>query len=485
MTGKSKEKGFLKLAPLLLLLPSIPLLVRSLSSHACEKSRSWRSILSLPPARVSSCCYPAAKRKTKITKLLGWVQQGGDWEWKEDGLSLVEVSVTKSRSATKKGDAGVFASSTAKSVSAPKLPGGSFRPKQSLGQNFMIDANTIQKIIKAFDKDATETIYRKTNTKSMEEPQVAINDERPGVRAVELGPGTGALTGPLIAAFGIDDLQCIEIDPRAIQMLHETFPKLRVTLKDAIHVDYQALAKQEGGPLSIIGNIPYYITTQILFSLADASHTGSIRSATVTMQWEVAQRIVAPTSCKDYGILSVVFQLYADCVLHFKIPRTVFYPQPKVDSALVGLRFIGQEQLRKRLCGLTPAQLRRVLTCIFQQRRKTVRNSLKTFVQELCGGDTEAAHMVLSSKPLPLSPSVIQAREEGDEIAMQQELPLDWSSLRPEQLSPGQHVEIARLIYRRSKELVDGDMNEVGRKEISSKEQPLGNKVWGKMKQGS
>ena len=83
----------------------------------------------------------------------------------------------------------------------------------------------------------------------------------------------------------------------------------------------------------VIGNLPYYITSQILFALADASHFGAVYCATVTMQWEVGQRMVAPTSTKDYGILSVVFQLYADVNCHFKIPPTVFYPKPKVDSA--------------------------------------------------------------------------------------------------------------------------------------------------------
>merc|ERR1712127_721355 len=135
-------------------------------------------------------------------------------------------------------------------------------------------------------------------------------------------------------------------------MLSERHPNLRVRYEDVLQTDYPQLAEDEGGPLSVIGNLPYYITSQILFALADASHFGTVRSATVTMQWEVAQRIIAPVKCKDYGILSVVFQLYADCTLHFKIPPTVFYPQPKVHSALVGIRFVGPEVLRHRLAGV-------------------------------------------------------------------------------------------------------------------------------------
>ena len=78
----------------------------------------------------------------------------------------------------------------------------------------------------------------------------------------------------------------------------------------------------------MIGNLPYYITSQILFTLAD--HSASVRSAVVTMQWEVAQRLVAKPRTKDYGILSVVFQLYASPRVAFKIPPSAFYPAPKV-----------------------------------------------------------------------------------------------------------------------------------------------------------
>jgi 16S rRNA (adenine1518-N6/adenine1519-N6)-dimethyltransferase len=418
-------------------------------------------------------------RRNTATELLGWVQQGGEWEWIEDGLSLVEAGKGLNSKTGKKVGNGVVRSGASKSVVIPKLPSRSFRPNQSLGQNFMNDANTIQKIVKAFEKDAIEDLDSKTSKESMEQ-QAAPTDEQVCIRAVELGPGTGALTGPLIAAFGIDNLQCIEIDARCTQILHEAYPALRVKQMDAIYVDYHALEKQEGGPLSVIGNIPYVITTQILFSLVDASHTGSVRSATVTMQWEVARRIVAPMNCKDYGILTIVFQLYADCVLHFKIPRTVFYPQPKVDSALVGLRFIGPKKLRERLCGVTPLQLRRVLSCVFQQRRKTLRNSLKSLVLELCLGDTEAAQTILRSKPLSLPASVIEASKQGDEVALHQELPLNWHALRPEQLSPGHFIEVARLVYTLSKELSKEDFGNE-----SYEVEPLGLKVWGKIKHGS
>ena len=188
------------------------------------------------------------------------------------------------------------------------------------------------------------------------------------------------------------------------------------------------------------------------------------------MQYEVGQRIVANTKTKDYGILSVVFQIYADCKLHFKIPPTVFYPKPKVDSALIGLHFIGPNKLRDRLCGVKPAQLRRILTATFQQRRKTVRNSLKKLVKEL-HGDSENCIAILDSEPLPLSENTVKAIERGDEFALSQELPVDWAKKRPEELSPGQFIELTRLIF--SEQQFDGS------------DESLGKKVWRKVKHGA
>lgn len=143
---------------------------------------------------------------------------------------------------------------------------------------------------------------------------------------------------------------------------------------------------------------------------------------------------------------------------HFKIPPTVFYPQPKVDSALVGLHFLGPSKLRQRLAGVDPKHFRTVVTTAFRQRRKVIRNSLK----KLDGPEKEK----LNASPLPLPQSVLDAREQGDAFAQSQELPEDWASKRPEQLSPGQFVEVTRLLF--------GD----------SQTEDLGRKVWRKLKHG-
>ena len=380
------------------------------------------------------------------SRLSGWIQrpQDGEWTWEEDDPAAYVAppapAVTQ------------LVTEQAAAVATPQLPSGSYKPKQSLGQNYLKDPNTVAKILRAFHQDATRN-----------RPQVH--------RVVELGPGAGALTDRLVERYGTETLQCIEIDERSVELLVDKHPDLRVKLADVLQVDYPAMADEEDGqPLVVIGNLPYYITSQILFALADASHSGAIDCATVTMQWEVAQRMVAPTRTKDYGILSVVFQLYANVKCHFKIPPTVFYPQPKVDSALLGLHFLGPTQLRERLAGVQPTHLRQVVTTAFRQRRKTVRNSLKKLCREICGGDADCVQALLNAAPLPLPEVVRKAQDAGDPFALNQDLPVDWASKRPEELTPGQFVELTRLLFGAT----EGDIAAV----------PLGKKVWRKLKHG-
>lgn len=418
------------------------------------------------------------KSFTKLSKLpqhhprlQGWVEdKNGEWEWEEDDPDFIKAPLPTLQVPATGNDSLEALQLKGKSTATPTLPSGSFKPKQSLGQNFLRDGNTVLKIIRSFVSDASETL---------------IENDTGMIRAVELGPGAGALTDTLVSTFADTDasFQCIEIDQRSVELLNNKHPDLKVSHLDVLQVDYPLMAQEEGGPLSIIGNLPYYITSQILFALADASHYNAVRSATVTMQYEVARRIVAETRTKDYGILSVVFQLYAECKLHFKIPPTVFYPRPKVDSALIGLHFIGPNRLRLRLGGVTPAQLRKVLTATFQQRRKTIRNSLKKLLlQEVCGGDKEMCKEILDSNPLPLSAEVLDAKQRGDSFALTQELPLDWAKMRPEELSSGQFVELTRLVFFQNTKGVNvGEDGQIS----NDSEKSLGRKVWRKVKHGS
>jgi 16S rRNA (adenine1518-N6/adenine1519-N6)-dimethyltransferase len=411
-----------------------------------------------------------------LTELCGWVQQGDDdeWEWIEDdpnyeaATTTISVAPPLPETITTLQIDEMLRTSTA----TPKLPPGTYKPKQSLGQNYLKDGNTVMKILRAFHSDASSG-----------------NDTDPlsNGRIVELGPGAGALTDKLVEIYGTSMLQCIEIDDRSVAILKFKHPDLLVRHQDVLQADYVDLARSVGSPLAVIGNLPYYITSQILFALADASHYDAVKSATVTMQWEVAQRIVARPCTKDYGILSVVFQLYADTTCHFKIPPTVFYPKPKVDSALIGLHFIGSSALQSRLAGVRPKDLRRVVTATFQQRRKTVRNSLRKLLQEVFHGNAEQVTALLNASPGPLPDAVRQAAIQGDAFAATQQLPDDWASKRPEELSPGQFVELTRLIFGSMpfQQVRANGMNDKGDNTSASGDDVLGKKVWRKLKHGT
>lgn len=219
---------------------------------------------------------------------------------------------------------------------------------------------------------------------------------------VELGPGPGALTRVLHKRY--PKMLAVEIDGRAVAMLKAAMPDLTVVQSDVLQVDWTGLSELRGGRLSVIGNLPYHITSQIMFCLLD-NHR-AIGQAVVTMQLEVAQRIIAPPGCKDYGILSVLFQLYTRPRISFKLPPTVFYPQPKVTSALMTLEFIHD----RPLFDVRASDLKQILNLSFQQRRKMLRQSLKP---------------LFTSKGMKA-------------------LPEEWATKRPEELAPEQFVDLTR-----------------------------------------
>lgn len=219
------------------------------------------------------------------------------------------------------------------------------RPKKHLGQNFLRDPNTARRIVSGLEAG-------------------------PKASVVEIGPGTGALTGLLLERF--ERLRVIEVDPRAADMLRAKWPELPVTEGDVLDTDWPKWAVEMGGPLSVIGNLPYYITSPILFSLLDAAAEGALAEAVIMMQHEVAARLVAEPRTKQYGILSVAVQLLCHAKILFPVSRNVFHPKPDVRSAVV--------RLVPRADGLSleeACHVRKVVRTAFNQRRKTLRNSLK------------------------------------------------------------------------------------------------------------
>jgi 16S rRNA (adenine1518-N6/adenine1519-N6)-dimethyltransferase len=416
--------------------------VRSLLFFRCRMMATFLSLLTKMEVFVDSMQPLQGIRPTNTLKRLstrsifgwvlsGWVEHNGEWEWMEDDPTYVAPPVMTAQAP----DATV--------TTTPKLPSGTYRPKQSLGQNYLRDPNTVSKILRAFHTDATAHQTNKNETLDF---------------LVELGPGAGALTDALVATYGVEAIYAVEIDPRSVALLLDKHPHLQVKHADVLQIQYADIweirrqqvtdSQKVVPPLCIIGNLPYYITSQILFALADASHQGTVRSATVTMQWEVGQRMVAPTHCKNYGILSVVFQIYCSRIrCHFKIPPTVFYPQPKVDSALLGLHFLSPNMLQQRFAGVQPMQLRRVVTVTFQQRRKTLRKTIQSLGQELYSDNPEPMKRILQTVSASVPDMVQQAAQSGDPFAQRQVLPRDWASRRPEELHPAEFVELTRLVF--------------------------------------
>ncbi len=226
------------------------------------------------------------------------------------------------------------------------------KPIKRLGQNFLQDPNTIRKIVDAITPAAEDAV-------------------------VEIGPGTGALTGLLSQRY--HRFSAIEIDPRAAELLRETLPGVDIIEGDVLDVSWADLATRLEAPrLCVIGNLPYYITSQILFSLLDAAPL--ISEVVIMMQYEVAARLIASPRTKEYGILSVAVQLSATPKLLFPVSRNVFYPRPDVRSAVVRLSF--PEKLEEH-GGVDPKFLRRLVRMAFNQRRKTLRNSLSALTAEL------------------------------------------------------------------------------------------------------
>ncbi|NQV72605.1 ribosomal RNA small subunit methyltransferase A [bacterium] len=255
------------------------------------------------------------------------------------------------------------------------------QPIKRLGQNFLQDPNTIRKIV--------DSLGAETNS-----------------RVVEIGPGTGALTKLLSERYS--DFMAIEIDPRAVEWLSHELPGVRVVQGDVLEVDWVELAKDAPGEkVSAIGNLPYYITSQILFGLLDAAPV--IREAVIMMQYEVAARLTAAPRTKDYGILSVATQLACTPKLLFPVSRNVFYPKPDVKSAIVRLEF-PQSVTEQRV---HPEWLRRVIRSAFNQRRKTLRNSLSAILNEV-----------------------------------QMSLPDELGAKRAEELSPQEFVDLALYLHK-------------------------------------
>lgn len=216
--------------------------------------------------------------------------------------------------------------------------------RKRFGQNFLHERGIIERILRAVDPQA-------------------------GERIIEIGPGQGALTWPLLDRVGT--LTAIEIDRDLIPRLHAEAPKhgvLRIVEADVLVVDFTALA--EGATIRLVGNLPYNISSPILFHALD--HAAVIRDMHFMLQKEVVDRMAAPHGNKVYGRLTVMLQAYCRIEPLFIVPPGAFTPAPKVDSAIVRLT----PKAAAEIPAHDRARLEQLVRHGFAQRRKTLRNAL-------------------------------------------------------------------------------------------------------------
>jgi 16S rRNA (adenine1518-N6/adenine1519-N6)-dimethyltransferase len=223
------------------------------------------------------------------------------------------------------------------------------RPKKSFGQHFLHERRYIERIVSAISP-------------------------RPDDFLVEIGPGEGALTFPLLAAAG--KLTAIELDTDLIPVLQARAAagvgELSILHSDVLKVDFTALAHSKGVPrLRIAGNLPYYISSPILFHCVE--HAAAIADMHFMLQKEVVDRMAAEPGSKVYGRLSVMLQLACRVEPLFDVPPGAFRPPPKVDSSVVRLVPIATEARHDA----DPERLHAIVKAAFAQRRKTLSNALR------------------------------------------------------------------------------------------------------------
>ncbi|MBI2619370.1 MAG: ribosomal RNA small subunit methyltransferase A [Ignavibacteriales bacterium] len=215
--------------------------------------------------------------------------------------------------------------------------------RKSLGQNFLRDDNVARNILDRLQLHHDDLL-------------------------LEVGTGTGALTKHL--AGKVERLLGVEIDQRAAETMRGRFGEsVQVVQGDILSISLAEITARFGKKVRVVGNIPYYITSEILFWIYD--QRDHVRDATLMMQLEVARRLTASPRTKDYGILSVLTQLYGSPELLFKVSRNSFYPRPNVDSAVVRLT------IKDHVAAHNELLLRNIVRSTFGKRRKTILNGLK------------------------------------------------------------------------------------------------------------
>lgn len=234
------------------------------------------------------------------------------------------------------------------SGSKKQMPGHEHRARKRFGQNFLEDDGIIRRIIKSIHPQETDNI-------------------------VEIGPGKGAITEHLLGSC--PTLKVVELDRDLIPVLLSKFiasyPDFTIHQHDALKFDFGTFVQDGAEPLRIVGNLPYNISTPLIFHLL--SYHGTVKDMHFMLQKEVVDRMAAQAGEKAYGRLGIMVQYYCKVENLFDVPPECFNPRPKVDSAIVRLTpYTDLPMVAK-----DPKTLEKLVNVAFQQRRKTLRNSLK------------------------------------------------------------------------------------------------------------
>lgn len=258
------------------------------------------------------------------------------------------------------------------------------KPRQSLGQNFLVDENISRKIVRALKLQGDDVV-------------------------LEIGAGQGALTQHLLKE--VQKLLVVEIDARVVETLRKEFgtPVATILHEDFLAVSLEEWKNRTGTKLRLVGNIPYHLTSPILFKVFD--EIAAVRDLTIMIQREVAHRLVAHPGTKDYGILAVFARYYGAVRTLFNVSPNCFYPKPDVTSTVI--QFTPHTSRRSEV---NETLLRLVVKTAFGKRRKTLRNSLQY---------------------LPLGKEQIEQLNAQSDVSLEK---------RPEQLDVEDFVHLARVL---------------------------------------
>ncbi len=218
-----------------------------------------------------------------------------------------------------------------------------FRHKKKWGQNFLKDPNIVRKIVSESGITSQDKVW-------------------------EIGPGKGILTQEILAIS--PNLEVFEIDPEVVEIIEKKFDNIVIHQGDVIKIDWQPLLTE---PIKIVANIPYQITSPLLYKIC--RNSSKITSVTLMVQKEFADRLKAKPNTKEYAALTLKTQFFYNVKQLFKVPAHLFYPAPRVDSTVIQLN------LREDIPNIENLALfNKLVDAAFAMRRKTLRNNLKSFI---------------------------------------------------------------------------------------------------------